>query len=191
MPQLADYLHLPVQHGSDRILAAMKRGHTVLEYKSKIRRLRRRRPNLSLSSDFIVGFPGETEADFAALMRLVAELGFDQSFSFVYSARPGTPAAGLADRTPLAIKKQRLGALQARIDQQAMAISRRMVGTVQRVLVERTSKKDARELAGRTENMRWVNFAADASLIGELVDLRITEALPNSLRGRIESSHAA
>ena len=191
VPQLADYLHLPVQHGSDRILAAMKRGHTVLEYKSKIRKLRRRRPNLSLSSDFIVGFPGETEADFEALMRLVAELGFDQSFSFVYSARPGTPAAGLADRTPLAIKKQRLGALQARIDQQAMAISRRMVGTVQRVLVERTSKKDARELAGRTENMRWVNFAADASLIGELVDLRITEALPNSLRGRIENSHAA
>lgn len=191
VPQLADYLHLPVQHGSDRILAAMKRGHTVLEYKSKIRKLRRRRPNLSLSSDFIVGFPGETEADFEALMRLVAELGFDQSFSFVYSARPGTPAAGLADRTPLAIKKQRLGALQARIDQQAMAISRRMVGTLQRVLVEKTSKKDARELAGRTENMRWVNFAADASLIGELVDLRITEALPNSLRGRIESSHAA
>ena len=191
VPQLADYLHLPVQHGSDRILAAMKRGHTVLEYKSKIRKLRRRRPNLSLSSDFIVGFPGETEADFEALMRLVAELGFDQSFSFVYSARPGTPAAGLADRTPLAIKKQRLGALQARINQQAMAISRRMVGTVQRVLVEKTSKKDARELAGRTENMRWVNFAADASLIGELVDLRITEALPNSLRGRIESSHAA
>ena len=191
VPQLADYLHLPVQHGSDRILAAMKRGHTVLEYKSKIRKLRRRRPSLSLSSDFIVGFPGETEADFEALMRLVAELGFDQSFSFIYSARPGTPAAGLADRTPLALKKERLGVLQARINQQAMAISRRMVGTVQRVLVERTSKKDARQLAGRTENMRWVNFAADASLIGELVDLRITEALPNSLRGRIESSHAA
>ena len=191
VPQLADYLHLPVQHGSDRILAAMKRGHTVLEYKSKIRKLRKRRPNLSLSSDFIVGFPGETEADFEALMQLIAELGFDQSFSFIYSARPGTPAASLTDHTPLALKKERLRVLQARINQQAMTISRGMVGTMQRVLVEKTSKKDARQLAGRTENMRWVNFAADASLIGELVDLRITEALPNSLRGRIENSHAA
>ena len=191
VPELANYLHLPVQHGSDRILAAMKRGHTALEYKSRIRKLRKARPDISLSSDFIVGFPGETDADFEALMQLVADVGFDQSFSFVYSARPGTPAASLADDTPLEVKKERLAILQARINQQAMAISRDMVGTTQRVLVERTSKKDARQLAGRTENMRWVNFDADESLIGEFVDVRITEALPNSLRGRVESSRAA
>ena len=185
VPQLASYLHLPVQHGSDRILAAMKRGHTVLEYKSKIRRLREARPGISLSSDFIVGFPGETDADFEALMGLIADIGFDQSFSFIYSARPGTPAASLRDETPMEVKKGRLKLLQQRINQQAMAISREMVGTTQRVLVERTSKKSDRQVSGRTENMRWVNFDGDESLIGEFVDVVITEALPNSLRGRV------
>jgi len=184
VPKLASYLHLPVQHGSDRILAAMKRGHTVLEYKQKIRKLREARPDLSLSSDFIVGFPGETDKDFESLMNLIAEIGFDQSFSFIYSARPGTPAASLADETPGDVKKQRLQILQARINQQAMQISQRMVGTTQRVLVERISKKSANQVAGRTENNRWVNFDADPSCIGDFVDVVITEALPNSLRGR-------
>ena len=191
VPKLANYLHLPVQHGSDRILSAMKRGHTALEYKSKIRKLREARPDISLSSDFIVGFPGETDADFEALMNLVADVGFDQSFSFIYSARPGTPAASLADSTPLEVKKERLRILQERINQQAMAISRSMVGRTERVLVEKTSKKDDRQLAGRTENMRWVNFDADPSLIGHFVDVVITEALPNSLRGRLVESEAA
>ena len=185
VPKLASYLHLPVQHGSDRVLAAMKRGHTVLEYKQKIRRLREARPDISLSSDFIIGFPGETEKDFEALMNLIADIGFDQSFSFIYSARPGTPAASLADDTPMAVKKQRLQLLQARINQQAMEISRCMVGTTQRILVEKTSKKSASQVAGRTENNRWVNFDADPSCIGEFVDVVITEALPNSLRGRL------
>jgi tRNA-2-methylthio-N6-dimethylallyladenosine synthase len=184
VPKLANYLHLPVQHGSDRILAAMKRGHTILEYKQKIRRLREVRPDLSLSSDFIVGFPGESDADFEALMNLVAEVGFDQSFSFIYSARPGTPAASLQDDTPLEVKKQRLAILQQRINRQAFAISRSMVGTTQRVLVEKTSKKNANQVAGRTENMRWVNFDANVDCIGQFVDVEITEALPNSLRGR-------
>ncbi len=184
VPKLASYLHLPVQHGSDRILAAMKRGHTVLEYKQKIRKLREARPDISLSSDFIVGFPGESDRDFEALMNLIAEIGFDQSFSFIYSARPGTPAASLADDTPMAEKKQRLQILQARINQQAMEISQRMVGTTQRVLVEKISKKSASQVAGRTENNRWVNFDADPSCIGEFIDVVITEALPNSLRGR-------
>ncbi len=184
VPKLASYLHLPVQHGSDRILSAMKRGHTVLEYKQKIRKLREARPDISLSSDFIVGFPGETDRDFEALMNLIAEVGFDQSFSFIYSARPGTPAASLADDTPMDVKKQRLQILQARINQQAMQISERMVGTTQRVLVEKLSKKSATQVAGRTENNRWVNFDADPSCIGEFVDVVITEALPNSLRGR-------
>jgi tRNA-2-methylthio-N6-dimethylallyladenosine synthase len=184
VPKLASYLHLPVQHGSDRILTAMKRGHTVLEYKQKIRKLREARPDISLSSDFIVGFPGETDKDFEALMNLIAEIGFDQSFSFIYSARPGTPAASLADDTPTDIKKQRLQILQARINQQAMQISESMVGTTQRVLVEKLSKKSASQVAGRTENNRWVNFDADPSCIGEFVDVVITEALPNSLRGR-------
>ena len=184
VPKLANYLHLPVQHGSDRILARMKRGHTILEYKQKIRRLREARPDISLSSDFIVGFPGETDDDFEALMNLVAEVGFDQSFSFIYSARPGTPAASLQDDTPMEAKKRRLAILQERINQQAFEISRSMVGTTQRVLVEKTSKKDARQVAGRTENMRWVNFDAGASCIGQFVDVEITEALPNSLRGR-------
>ncbi len=191
VPKLASYLHLPVQHGSDRVLAAMKRGHTILEYKQKIRKLRAARPGISLSSDFIVGFPGETERDFEALMSLVAEMGFDQSFSFIYSARPGTPAASLADDTPLDVKKQRLQRLQARINQQAMAISRSMVGTTQRILVERLSKKSANQLSGRTENNRWVNFDADSSCIGEFVDVLITEALPNSLRGRLANNLAA
>ena len=191
VPELASYLHLPVQHGSDRILSLMKRGHTAIEYKQKIRRLREARPGISLSSDFIVGFPGETEADFEKLMNLIADVGFDQSFSFVYSARPGTPAASLADDTPLAVKKQRLQLLQARINQQAMAISRDMVGSTQRVLVERVSKKSDRQVTGRTENNRWVNFDADHSVIGSFVDVEITEALPNSLRGRVKSTIAA
>lgn len=185
VPQLANYLHLPVQHGSDRILARMKRGHTALEYKAKIRKLREARPDISLSSDFIVGFPGETDRDFEALMNLIADVGFDQSFSFIYSARPGTPAANYPDDTPMAVKKERLRVLQARINQQAMEISRSMVGSTQRVLVEKLSKKDAAQVSGRTENMRWVNFDADPSCIGQFVDVVITEALPNSLRGRL------
>ncbi len=191
VPKLASYLHLPVQHGSDRILAAMKRGHTILEYKQKIRRLRKARPDLSLSSDFIIGFPGETDRDFEALMNLIAEIGFDQSFSFIYSPRPGTPAASLADDTPMAVKKERLKLLQARINQQAMDISRAMVGTTQRVLVEKLSKKRANQVSGRTENNRWVNFDADASSIGQFIDVLITEAMPNSLRGRLANESAA
>jgi tRNA-2-methylthio-N6-dimethylallyladenosine synthase len=191
VPKLANYLHLPVQHGSDRILSLMKRGHTALEYKQKIRKLREARPDISLSSDFIVGFPGETDRDFEATMDLIADLGFDQSFSFIYSARPGTPAADLPDDTPMDVKKQRLQILQARINQQAQAISEAMVGTTQRVLVEKTSKKSASQVTGRTENNRWVNFDADPSVIGQFVDVIITEALPNSLRGRRSDSKAA
>jgi tRNA-2-methylthio-N6-dimethylallyladenosine synthase len=180
---LVSHLHLPVQSGSDRILALMKRGHTVLEYKAKIRRLRQVRPDLSLSSDFIVGFPGESEADFAATLRLVEELGFDQSFSFIYSPRPGTPAAALPDSVPLAVKQARLAALQAQINAQAQAISQRMVGTVQRILVDRPARKDPRQLSGRTGNNRVVNFSGPPRLLGYFADVRITEALPNSLRG--------
>ena len=191
VPKLANYLHLPVQHGSDRILAAMKRGHTGLEYKQKIRKLREARPDISLSSDFIVGFPGETDQDFEATMKLIADIGFDQSFSFIYSARPGTPAASLPDDTPLEVKKERLQILQTRINQQAYEISQAMVGTTQRVLVEKTSKKSATQVAGRTENNRWVNFDADPSVIGQFVDVVITEALPNSLRGRRAGNKAA
>ena len=191
VPKLANYLHLPVQHGSDRILAAMKRGHTALEYKQKIRRLREARPDISIASDFIVGFPGETDRDFEATMNLIADIGFDQSFSFIYSARPGTPAANLRDDTPMAVKKERLQILQSRINQQAQAISDAMVGTTQRVLVEKVSKKSASQVTGRTENNRWVNFDADASLIGRFVDVVITEALPNSLRGRRRERQAA
>ena len=191
VPKLASYLHLPVQHGSDRILAAMKRGHTVLEYKQKIRRLREARPDISLSSDFIVGFPGETDKDFEQLMNLIADVGFDQSFSFIFSARPGTPAASLADDTPMDVKKERLQILQARINQQALEISRGMVGTTQKVLVEKLSKKSDRQISGRTENNRWVNFDADPSFIGQFVDVIITEALPNSLRGRLANKEAA
>ena len=191
VPKLANYLHLPVQHGSDRILSQMKRGHTALEYKQKIRKLREVRPDISLSSDFIVGFPGETDRDFEATMNLISDVGFDQSFSFIYSARPGTPAANLPDDTPLAVKKERLQILQARINQQAQAISESMVGTTQRVLVEKISKKSASQVSGRTENNRWVNFDADSSAIGHFVDVVITEALPNSLRGRLCDSQAA
>jgi tRNA-2-methylthio-N6-dimethylallyladenosine synthase len=187
IPQLASFLHLPVQSGSDRVLAGMKRNHTVLEYKSKIRKLREARPELCISSDFIVGFPGETDADFEATMNLIAEVGFDQSFSFIYSRRPGTPAASFADDIPHEVKQQRLMILQERINQQAQAISRAMVGTTQRVLVERHSRKDPRQLAGRTENNRWVNFDGPESVMGQFVDVVITEALPNSLRGRIAS----
>ena len=184
VPALVDHLHLPVQSGSDRILAAMKRGHTALEYRSRIRRLRRIRPDISLSSDFIVGFPGETEADFAATMNLIEEIGFDTSFSFVYSARPGTPAADLPDSTDAATKKARLQILQARISQQAQAISRRMVGSRQRILVTGPSRKDPGQLQGRTENNRVVNFRSDdRALVGRFVDVVIREALPNSLRG--------
>ena len=163
----------------------MKRGYTALEYKQKVRRLRAVRPDISLSSDFIVGFPGETDRDFEQTMNLIAEVGFDQSFSFIYSRRPGTPAASLPDDVPQAIKQQRLALLQRRIDQQALGISRGMVGTVQRVLVEKPSKKDPSRLAGRTENMRWVNFDGPAGLLNGFADVRVTEALPNSLRGRL------
>jgi len=190
IPILANYLHLPVQHGADRILSRMKRGHTALEYKQKIRKLREVRPDISISSDFIVGFPGETDNDFEATMQLIADVAFDQSFSFIYSARPGTPAAGFADATPMSVKKERLNILQTRIRQQAMEISYAMDGSVQSVLVEKPSKKDSRQLAGRTENMRWVNFDGESSWIGQFVDILITEALPNSLRGRLVNNRA-
>ncbi|MEM1264219.1 MAG: tRNA (N6-isopentenyl adenosine(37)-C2)-methylthiotransferase MiaB, partial [Pseudomonadota bacterium] len=174
VPKLASYLHLPVQSGSDRTLARMKRGHTVLEYKSKLRRLREARPGISLSSDFIVGFPGESDADHAATMALIREIGFDQSFSFIYSQRPGTPAASFQDDVSAATKKARLAELQQTITAQAAEISAAMVGGIERVLVERVSKKSAAEVSGRTENMRWVNFEGPASLIGQFVDVRIT-----------------
>ncbi len=183
VPELVSFLHLPVQSGSDRVLAQMKRGHSALEYKSKIRRLRQARPGISISSDFIVGFPGETDADFEATMKLVEDVGFDQSFSFVYSARPGTPAASLPDDVSMKTKKARLQRLQDRINASARAISESMVGTVQTILVERRSRRDDGEVAGRTENNRVVNFAGGERLIGHFVDVRITEALPNSLRG--------
>ena len=185
VPQLANYLHLPVQSGSDRILALMKRGHTVLEYKQKIRRLREKRPDISLSSDFIVGFPGETERDFEETLKLIRELNFDQSFSFIFSARPGTPAASLPDDLPLETKKARLMQLQKLINGQAAEISRGMVGAQQRILVEGFSKKNQQQLAGRTENNRVVNFDGQARLVGQFVDVVITEALNNSLRGRL------
>ncbi len=185
VPQLANCLHLPVQSGSDRVLALMKRGHTVLEYKQKLRRLRAVRPDICLTTDIIVGFPGETERDFAATLALVRDIGFDQSFSFIYSPRPGTPAASLPDVVTHAEKQARLERLQAQLNEQAQAISRRMVGTTQRVLVERPSKRDSRQLAGRTENNRWVNFDGAASLINTFTDVVITEAMPNSLRGRL------
>ncbi|MGD9299326.1 MAG: tRNA (N6-isopentenyl adenosine(37)-C2)-methylthiotransferase MiaB [Thiohalocapsa sp.] len=191
VPELVSFLHLPVQSGSDRILAQMKRGHTALEYKEKIRRLKRARPGISISSDFIIGFPGETETDFAATMDLVTDIGFDQSFSFIYSQRPGTPAAALPDDVPHAVKQARLARLQQQINHQAQVISRRMVGETHRVLVEGPSRKDPAQLAGRTENNRVVNFAGPASLIGAFADLRITEALPNSLRGELARSFAA
>ena len=185
VPELVNHLHLPVQSGSDRVLALMKRNHTVLEYKSRIRKLRQVRPDISLSSDFIIGFPGETDKDFQATMNLIADIGYDQSFSFIYSARPGTPAANLVDETPMSVKKERLQLLQNRINQMASNISRKMVGTTQTVLVEGTSRKNPDEICGRTENNRIVNFSGDQSLIGQFVSLTITDALPNSLRGEL------
>ena len=186
IPQLVSHVHLPVQSGSDRVLAAMKRNHTALEYKSIIRKLRRVRPDIGISSDFIVGFPGETDKDFEDTMRLIAEVGFDHSFSFVYSARPGTPAAELPDDTPEEVKKQRLARLQARINEQAFEISRRMVGSTQRLLVTEVSRRDPARLQGRTENHRLTHFPSDdMRLIGQFVDVEITEALPNSLRAEL------
>ncbi|MFO7594269.1 MAG: tRNA (N6-isopentenyl adenosine(37)-C2)-methylthiotransferase MiaB [Pseudomonadota bacterium] len=185
VPELVSFLHLPVQSGSDRILALMKRGHTALEYKSKIRRLREVRPDICISSDFIVGFPGETDADFEETMKLIEEVGFDQSFSFIYSPRPGTPAADLPDDVPLDVKKAHLARLQAKINEQARAISEAMVGTTQKILVEGVSRKNEAEIAGRTENNRVVNFPGDKTLTGQFVEVRITEALPNSLRGEL------
>ncbi|HRH87290.1 MAG TPA: tRNA (N6-isopentenyl adenosine(37)-C2)-methylthiotransferase MiaB [Rubrivivax sp.] len=192
VPQLVNHLHLPVQHGSDRILSAMKRGYTVLQYKSIVRRLRALRPQISLSTDFIVGFPGETEADHALTMKLIDDIGFDSSFSFVFSARPGTPAASLHDDTPQAVKLQRLQQLQARIEAQARDISAARVGTVQRILVEGASRKssaEAPELMGRTECNRIVNFAGPQELVGQLIDVDISAAYPHSLRGRTKPAH--
>ncbi|MFN5746869.1 MAG: tRNA (N6-isopentenyl adenosine(37)-C2)-methylthiotransferase MiaB [Methylococcaceae bacterium] len=184
IPKLVSHLHLPVQSGSNRILALMKRGHTREDYIAKIERLKAIRPDISLSSDFIVGYPGETEADFEETMNLIETLGFDQSYSFLYSPRPGTPAADISDDVPVEVKKARLARLQTRINQMSAEISRSMLHSVQRVLVEGVSKKDYAELSGRTENSRVVNFPGDARLIGHFVDVLITEALPNSLRGR-------
>jgi tRNA-2-methylthio-N6-dimethylallyladenosine synthase len=185
VPALVSHLHLPVQSGSDRVLALMKRNHTALEYRSIVRRLREVRPDISMSSDFIIGFPGETDADFEQTMALIEAVGFDQSFSFIYSQRPGTPAADLPDDVPLAAKKARLSRLQQRINEMATAISDAMVGRVERILAERVSRKRTDQLSGRTENNRVVNFDADPALIGRFVDVRITEALPNSLRGEL------
>jgi tRNA-2-methylthio-N6-dimethylallyladenosine synthase len=186
LPKLVSHVHLPVQSGSDRILAAMKRGYTSLEYKSIIRRLRAARPGISLTSDIIIGFPGESEADFAATMRLVEEMNFDDSFSFIYSPRPGTPAADLPDDTPYEVKLDRLQCLQKKVEQQAQAISRSMVGTIQRVLVEGSSKKNADELCGRTDNNRMVNFSGHREKIGQFVNVTVTDALSHSLRGEVE-----
>jgi tRNA-2-methylthio-N6-dimethylallyladenosine synthase len=189
VPTLVSHVHLPVQSGSDRVLAAMKRGYTVLEYKSIVRRLRAVRPDICVSTDFIVGFPTETEADFEGTMKLAEDVGFDASFNFLFSPRPGTPAAELPDTTPGDVKQARFARLQARIEAQAQAISRAMVGRVERVLVEGPSKRDPGELAGRTDNHRMVNFAGDPRLIGQFLDLRITAALPHSLRGEVTVGH--
>jgi tRNA-2-methylthio-N6-dimethylallyladenosine synthase len=191
VPELVGHLHLPVQSGSDRVLARMKRSHTALEYRAIIRRLREARPDISLSSDFIVGFPGETDADFAQTMALIEAVGFDHSFSFIYSRRPGTPAADLPDDVPMAVKRERLALLQARIGELAAGISRSMVGSVERVLVEQPSRKRDDQMSGRTENNRVVNFDGAAALIGRFVDVRITEALPNSLRGVVVATEDA
>ena len=185
VPQLAAYLHLPVQSGSDRILAAMKRGHTALEYKAKIRRLREAKPDIAISSDFIVGFPGETDRDFEATMKLIEDVGFDQSFSFIYSRRPGTPAANLPGEVPAEVAHERLQRLQAAINENARRYSEAMVGSIQRVLVEGPSARNPDELTGKTENMRNVNFPGGKRLIGQFVDVRITAALSNSLRGEV------
>jgi tRNA-2-methylthio-N6-dimethylallyladenosine synthase len=185
VPKLVSHLHLPVQSGSDRVLAAMKRGYTTLEYKSMVRKLRAARPDISISTDFIVGFPGETEDDFEKTMKLIDEVGFDASFSFIFSPRPGTPAADMEDDTPAELKTARLMRLQKRIEELAFAVSQSMVGSVQRVLVEGASKKSAHELAGRTDNNRIVNFAGSPRLIGTFAEVRITSALPHSLRGEV------
>jgi len=185
LPKLVSHLHLPVQSGSDRVLAAMKRGYTVLEFKSIVRRLREERPDLCLSSDFIVGFPGETEADFEATMKLIVDLDFDASFSFIYSKRPGTPASDYPDDVTAELKTQRLMRLQAQIEAQAQVVNQSMVGTVQRVLVEGHARKNAAELAGRTDNNRIVNFAGQPRLIGQFVEVTVTQALPHSLRGEV------
>jgi tRNA-2-methylthio-N6-dimethylallyladenosine synthase len=191
VPQLVSHLHLPVQHGSDRILMAMKRNYTAMEYKSTVRKLRAVRPQLSLSSDFIVGFPGETEQDFAKLMKLVDDVGYDASFSFIFSPRPGTPAANLADETPHAEKLRRLQQLQGVLEQNVRRISESRVGTVQRILVEGPSRKDPNELMGRTECNRIVNFAGPSALIGQMIDVTITQALPHSLRAEVVSAQPA
>jgi tRNA-2-methylthio-N6-dimethylallyladenosine synthase len=191
VPQLANYLHLPVQAGSDRILSAMKRGYTALEFKQKIRKLRAVRPDICVSTDIIVGFPGESDEDFEKTMKLVDDVGFDQSFTFIFSARPGTPAANLADDTPMAVKHERLARLQAAINANARKINEAMVGSVQRVLVEKPSTRNPDELSGRTENMRYVNFAGDARMIGQFVDVVITDAMSNSLRGRVKTADDA
>jgi len=185
IPQLVGHVHLPVQAGSDRVLAAMKRGYTVLEYKSIVRRLREKRPDISVSSDFIVGFPGESDADFRATMKLIEDVGFDASFSFIYSRRPGTPAVEFVDGTPQNVKLERLQQLQARLEYGSQAISRRMVGTIQRVLVEGPARRNGEELSGRTENNRVANFRGSRELIGQFVDVMITSALPHSLRGEV------
>lgn len=190
VPELVSFLHLPVQSGSDRILAQMKRKHTTLEYRTIIRKLREVRPDITISSDFIVGFPGESDQDFADTMELIAQVGFDHSYSFIYSPRPGTPAASLPDDVPAEVKKQRLQILQTRISQQAQTISRQMVGTKQQILVTGPSRKDPGQLSGRTANNRVVNFKGDSSLLGEFVDVKITEAFPNSLRGDLVKSTA-
>jgi len=185
IPKLVNHLHLPVQSGSDRILAAMKRGYTAIEYKSKVRKLRKHRPDISMSSDFIIGFPGETDQEFEQTMKLIEDVGFDHSFSFIFSARPGTPAASLEDQTPMQEKKQRLQRLQSRILEMANQISADMVGTKQTILVNSLSKKSDQEMAGRTENNRVVNFEGSEELIGQLVEVEITQAMPNSLRGQL------
>ena len=191
VPQLVNHVHLPVQHGSDRILMAMKRGYTAMEFKSTVRKLRAVRPNISLSSDFIVGFPGETEDDFAKMMKLIDDIGFDSSFSFVFSPRPGTPAAALHDDTPQEVKLKRLQHLQAVIEANQRRVGQAMVGTVQKILVEGPSRKDANELMGRTECNRIVNFAGQPRLIGQLIDVTITEAYPHSLRAEVATRESA
>jgi len=188
IPKLVSHVHLPVQSGSDRVLAAMKRGYTALEYKSIVRRLREARPGICISSDFIVGFPGETAQDFAATMKLIDDVGFDASFSFLYSRRPGTPAADLADDTPEAVKREWLQRLQARIDAQAQAISGSMIGTRQRVLIDGMSRRNAAELAARTDNNRVVNFAGPRNLVGSFAEVTITAALAHTLRGELPTT---
>jgi tRNA-2-methylthio-N6-dimethylallyladenosine synthase len=190
LPQLVDHVHLPVQSGSDRVLGAMKRGYTALEYKSIIRRLRTARPGISIASDFIVGFPGETEQDFLQTMKLVEDIAFDDSYSFMFSPRPGTPAASFAEQIPLEIKQQRLARLQAALDASAKAISNAMVGKVERILVEGPSRKDPWELAGRTSNNRVVNFPGSRHLIGKLMDVHITAALAHTLRGEVRATES-